>query len=197
MVARWAYIAFDSLTEGGHADIWTISTDGSGLRRVTDHAADEFTPSFSRDSRFIYFVSNRTGSNEVWRVVIATGAEDQLTRNGATAPFESLDGRTLYYSHPGGALLARSTAGGIERTIRPCTGAWAVATKGLVFEDCGSPDAPDRLVRFWDEATDQDRIIGSLSTDWIGGLSPSPDGRRIIFGRLKATSDLMMIDGFR
>jgi len=33
--------------------------------------------------------------------------------------------------------------------------------------------------------------------DWPGGLSVSPDGRSIIYGRTVWTSDLMMIENFR
>jgi hypothetical protein len=39
-------------------------------------------------------------------------------------------------------------------------------------------------------------VLGSKG-DWIGGVSVSPDGRTIIFGRAKFASDLMMIENFR
>ncbi len=63
--------ALDRLRLAGRGrpwDIWTIGVDGSGLRQVTHDPADENTPSWSRDGRFIYFRSNRTGRDEVWRV---------------------------------------------------------------------------------------------------------------------------------
>jgi Tol biopolymer transport system component len=124
---RWSpdgrTIAFDSQAENGHLDIWTIGVDGSGLRQVTHDPADENMPSFSRDGRFLYYGSNRTGRYEIWRVPVTGGPEEQVTHEGGYLPFERLDGRTLYYkrTEPGDSpLLARPTAGGEERTIAPC-----------------------------------------------------------------------------
>ena len=83
---RWSpdgrSIAFDSQAEDGRFDVWTIGVDGSGLRQVTHDPADENTPSWSRDGRFLYFESNRTGRLEIWRVARAGGAEEQVTHEG-------------------------------------------------------------------------------------------------------------------
>ena len=160
-------------------------------------------PSWSRDGRFIYFTSNRTGRYEIWRVPAGGGTEEQVTREGGTLSFESVDGRTLYYQRDrNGALLGRPTAGGEERTILPCVRSfgWAVAPRGLFYEDCAAPDAaasPKRTLRFWDAATGQDRPVATLEADWVGGLSVSPDGQSIVYGRGWSTCDLMMIENFR
>ena len=79
-------------------------------------------PSWSRDGRFLYFVSNRTGRDEIWRVAVGGGTEEQITREGGSGPpLESFDGRTLYYQRPSdSALVARPTAGGRERTVLRC-----------------------------------------------------------------------------
>ena len=138
-------IVFDSQAENGHSDVWTIGVDGSGLRQVTHDPADDIVPSWSRDGRFIYFASNRTGRYEIWRVAAGGGTEEQLTREGGVVPFESVDGRTLYYQRSAGdsALLARPTAGGEERTILPCvlTCGYAVAPRGIFHVDCSTPGA--------------------------------------------------------
>lgn len=100
-------IAFDSQAANGHWDIWTIAVDGSGLRQITRDAADENMPSWSQDGRFVYYGSNRTGRYEIWRVAVKSGTEEQFTQTGDFLPFESRDGRTLYYLRKrGGELLA-------------------------------------------------------------------------------------------
>jgi Tol biopolymer transport system component/tRNA A-37 threonylcarbamoyl transferase component Bud32 len=195
-------IVFDSQTESGHADIWSIGVDGSGLRQVTRDPADDIRPSYSRDGRLIYFTSNRTGRNEVWRAAAGGDTEEQLTREGGDGGFESLDGRTLYYRRGDGSLVGRPTAGGPERTIVGCVGddGYAVAPLGVLHADCGPPGTPaswEHTLRYWDAATGRDRAVAIVETAWLGGLSVSPDGRRILYGRSRGTSDLMMIENFR
>jgi serine/threonine protein kinase/Tol biopolymer transport system component len=204
---RWSpdgrSIAFDSIGGNGHADIWTISVDGSGLRQITSDPADDILPSWSRDGRFIYFASTRTGRLEIRRAPAAGGTEEQLTREGGTAPFESLDGGTLYFMRKvTGALLARPTASGQERTIVGCVDGWnyAVAPRGLYYLDCSTQDgttASRWILRYRDSATEQERPAAALEADWIGGLSASPDGRSLVYGRTVWTSELMMIENFR
>jgi Tol biopolymer transport system component len=196
-------IVFDSQGEDGHFDVWTIGVDGSGLRQVTHDPADDIVPSWSRDGRFLYFTSNRTGRFEVWRVAVGGGPEEPVTREGGVFCFESFDGRTLYYQRSmNGALLARPTAGGEEGAIRSCvvSWAWAVGPRGLYYEDCGVADAADsplRALRYRDDATGRERSAATLETDGIEGLSVSPDGRTLVYGRSKATSDILMIENFR
>jgi len=205
---RWSpdgrVIAFDSKAENGHFDIWTIGVDGSGLRQVTHDPADENIPSFSRDGRFLYYGSNRTGRYEIWRVPVAGGPEEQVTREGGFLPVESLDGRTLYYKRVQGdsPLLARPTAGGEERTIAPCVHFWAYAVgpRGVFHVDCGT--AEDRAawrhrLRHWDAATGREREVAVLDSEDIAGLSASPDGTSLLYSYGTYPSDLMMIENFR
>ena len=208
--ARWSpdgrTIVFDSQGEDGRFDIWTIGVDGSGLRQVTRDPADENMPSWSRDGRFLYYGSNRTGRYEIWRVPVAGGPEEQVTREGGFLPFESLDGRTLYYkrSEHDSQLLARPTAGGEERTLAPCVPNWAYAVgpRGVFHVDCTTgegPAASRQLLRHWDAATGRDREVAVLGFGefLIHGLSNSPDGTSLLYQYGTSSSDLMMIENFR
>jgi serine/threonine protein kinase/Tol biopolymer transport system component len=198
-------IVFDSRDENGRVNVWTIDVEGSGLHQVTHDPTEAFTPSWSRDGRFIYFVSHRTGRAEVWRAAAAGGGDEQVSRGGGTFPVESVDGRTLYYEGGiegvDGPLVARSTTSGEERTVLPCVLAfgWAVAPAGIFHHDCASSaqGAPARTLLRWDSATGQDRKVATLQADWIGGMSACPDGRSILYGGGSLTRDLMMIDNFR
>jgi len=195
-------IVFDSQDARGQVDIWTIGSDGSGLTQITRDPAEDSVPSFSRDGRYIYFGSNRTGRSEVWRVAAGGGQEGQLTHEGGEHPLESLDGRTLYFLRTGlssGQLMARSTAAGEERTVLPCVFGfgYAVAPHGLLHVACGDLGPAKHALLYWDVATGKDRTVATLEGDYLQGLSAFPDGQSIVYSRGTASSDLMMIENFR
>lgn len=187
-------------------DVWAIQIDGSGLRQVTRDPGSEGLPSWSRDGRFLYYASSRTGRFEVWRVAAEGGTGEQLTTEGGARAVESVDGRTLYYqAGTRGALLARPTSGGRPRTVLPCVPtlqSWAVGPRGIVHVECGPPRADPLAVRwqrlrYLDFASGKDEPLATVEGDWIGGLSISPDGQSILYGRSLRSSSLMMIDNFR
>ena len=56
-------------------DIWTVPAGGGEPVRVTNDPAIDWSPAWSPDGRFLYFVSDRSGAFSLWRVPIdeATG----------------------------------------------------------------------------------------------------------------------------
>jgi len=98
---RWSpdatTILFDSRLKGS-ADLYVVSVQGGSPRPLTDQPSLENEASWSRDGRWIYFGSDRTGRREVWRMPASGGEATQVTRDGGSCPFESPDGRWLYYA---------------------------------------------------------------------------------------------------
>jgi hypothetical protein len=77
-------------------------------------------PSWSRDGKWIYFRSDHTGRNEIWRAPFAGGSSEQVTRDGGFAAFESVDGQTLFYIKSAESpLYARPLSGGPARRVLP------------------------------------------------------------------------------
>src|SRR5262249_46826352 len=73
-------------------------------------------PSYSRDGQWIYFSSNRSGRIEIWKVPASGGAPQQVTRTSGNEPFESPDGKLLYYTNTRG-LWAQPAAGADPRLV--------------------------------------------------------------------------------
>src|SRR3569833_1796842 len=64
----------------GRFDIYIAKVDGSGGERVTTSAENDSEPAWSPDGRWLYFLSSRSGSSQVWRIALAGGEAEQVTK---------------------------------------------------------------------------------------------------------------------
>ncbi|HUQ06911.1 MAG TPA: S9 family peptidase, partial [Kofleriaceae bacterium] len=65
----------------GRHDVWLTAVDGSGTaRRLTTHEANDTSPAWTPDGAWIYFLSSRGGSSQVWRIAVAGGEAEAVTR---------------------------------------------------------------------------------------------------------------------
>jgi Tol biopolymer transport system component len=90
-------VAFDS-----NCQIYVIGVDG-GIPGQLTRFGENCAPSWSRDGKFIYFGSNRSGDFQIWRTSAlseetASQPAVQVTQGGGFRGFESADGRYLYYA---------------------------------------------------------------------------------------------------
>jgi serine/threonine protein kinase len=196
--ARWSpdsqSIAFDCRVTGQSA-VYVVAADGGTPRLLAD---DGFVPSWSRDGRWIYFASGRSGRVEVWKMPAAGGPAAQVTRNGGAAAFESADGKSLYYGKTVGAgsLYRMPVEGGQEVEVVPrldyfsCFG---VTAKGVYF----MPDS--RTIRFLDPGSGRVSTLATLEKSAAeGGLCVSPDDRFVVWSQQdRVSSELMLVDNFR
>lgn len=63
----------------GRTDIWLVGADGQNLRRMTTHPASDFNARWSACGKFLWFLSTRSGSSQVWRIAIEGGEAVQVT----------------------------------------------------------------------------------------------------------------------
>ena len=153
---RWSpdgtRLVFDSRPLG-QAEIYTMRV-GSAMVRVTNSPSEDVTPSWSHDGKWIYFASNRSGAWQVWRTPSTGGGPDeQVTRLGGFAGFESEDGQHLYYAKGRGAegLWRKRLPDGPEEVFVPelragLWGYWALSAKGLYYFDWAGPG---KLATIW------------------------------------------------
>ena len=90
-------IVYDSAANG-HLDLWMIDPNGSGQKQLTADAGNNSWPSVSPDGRYVVFVSDRGGTNHIWRVNVDGSSALQLTYGvGETHPQCSPDGQWVVF----------------------------------------------------------------------------------------------------
>ncbi|MGD0670033.1 MAG: protein kinase [Bryobacteraceae bacterium] len=199
---RWSpdgqLIAFDSLED--HAEIYVISAAGGKPRRLTSGPADNHVPSFSRDGKWIYFSSNRTGEDQIWKVPAAGGEAVQVTHDIGYVAFESPDGAYVYYTQTPvtPSVLWRLPASG-GQPVKVLDGviqrAFTVLEKGIYYIN---QPAGDARLQFYDFGTGRSTIVARNLGDVGLGLTVSPDGHTILFSRMiSPVGDLMLVENFR
>ncbi len=63
----------------GRTDLWLVGTDGKGLRRLTNHPAADFNGRWTPCGQWVFFLSTRSGSSQVWRIKVDGGEAEQIT----------------------------------------------------------------------------------------------------------------------
>jgi len=63
----------------GRTDLWLVDTSGKNLRRLTSHPAGDSNPCWAPDGQWIWFLSFRSGSSQVWKITTKRGDPIQVT----------------------------------------------------------------------------------------------------------------------
>jgi Tol biopolymer transport system component len=178
--------------------VYVAGADGGGLRSLVTDPANDTAPSWSRDGKWIYFHSAHTGDEEVWKIPAAGGEAVRVTDNGGSLPFESHDGKFVYYLKESGAngLWRIPTGGGPEEQVlqsRVGNHNYAVARSGVYFIPAGG-----RTLQFLNPSTGETKTVARIGPQIGNGVSVSPDERRILYTRgALAGADLMLVENFR
>ncbi len=64
----------------GRMDLWMTNIDGTQTRRLTSHPDSDTDPRWTKDGAWIYFMSTRSGSSQVWRIAPSGGEAEQVTK---------------------------------------------------------------------------------------------------------------------
>jgi Tol biopolymer transport system component/DNA-binding winged helix-turn-helix (wHTH) protein len=194
-----ARIAFDSHPRDSW-EIYVADVAERKPRKLVTNITNITRPHWSRDGKWIYFVSMAGG---VYRSPASGGYAALLSKDThAINPQDSFDGKTLYFAsnHDKSTLKQIPLPGqpGTESTVdgMPQIRAaelWTLAPGGIYFV----PAEASRSLRYFDFAARQIRPIFELERDFDGGLSISPDGRWILYSEDGAPSgDIMLVDHF-
>ncbi len=99
-------LAFSEVSVATGYDIWVLPMAGGQPQAVLKTRATETNPTFSRDGRWLAYVSNESGTNEVYvRPFPGPGRKLQVSTDGGSDPVWSRNGRELFYWR-GDAMMA-------------------------------------------------------------------------------------------
>jgi hypothetical protein len=171
--------------------------------------AENSVPSWSRDGKWIYFVSHEVEAvgQRIFRCPAGGGdAVDMTVRpaNYSYGPIESHDGKTVYFtaSGIGAATILHTVSVNDPRTesvlgeMPPFYGTtlWDLVPGGIYFVPVDEP----RSVRYFDFATKKVRQVFEIDKDFFWGLSVSPNARWILYSQVDdLKSEILLVDHFR
>ena len=137
--------------QGGEADdIWLADTTAHTFRRLTDDPGIDTEPVWAGDA--LYFVSERDGHANLWRLDVATGKATQATHYADyDVRYPGSDGTRIVFEHGDGLAM-----------YDPATG----ASRELAF-DLRS----DRI---------HARARQVVATRWLAGTAFGPTGKRLL-----------------
>jgi len=213
---RWSpdgeRIVFHSSPEG-QPEIFLVPVVGGKPRNLTAHPAGDSFPSFSRDGKWVYFSSNRSGKDRlIWKIPASGGEAVQVTNSVGNVPLESPDGAYLYYvptiDKPS-PLWRVPVSGGVPVKVLEgvVLGNYLVREEGIYYIDrpagqggvhyLDNPSGETRL-QYCDFATRRSKTVARNLGKVGVYLTVSPDGRTILYSRIDSSvDDLMLVENFR
>jgi TolB protein len=177
---------------------WVLGIDGSGLRKLAENATN---PTWSRDGKWIYFVSKQSGDLQVYKLPANSDAVKdlvpiQVTQGGGGRAMESPDGQFLYYRREDPEIWRVPAGGGEEERILEGVESWiswAIGKQGIYYIDY---QAAPPLIKYFDISTKKTSQIAEVDEDCFG-LSVSPDGNLILYNRSEqGNRDIMLVENF-
>jgi serine/threonine-protein kinase len=150
-------------------DIWVVSIGDRKTRAVIETAANEITPEFSPDGKWLAYASNESGRHEVYvQPYPGPGERHQVSTNGGEQPAWSGTGRELFYVQ-GGLFSGRGVTKLMSVKVATAP-AFVAGTPQAVFEN---PDLMISWGRSYDVASDGRRFLLTLNKQAPTDLAPA------------------------
>jgi len=111
-----ATLAFTESHPESNNDILLLDVKSRRVTSFLNSRADEGWPDISPDGRWLAYVSDESGSREVWvRPLSGQGGRWQISSEGGSEPIWSKDGTQLFYRQAGQVWVAEiRKAGGFD-----------------------------------------------------------------------------------
>ncbi|HXF52347.1 MAG TPA: hypothetical protein VNM43_11775 [Dehalococcoidia bacterium] len=212
---HWLYFYSN---RAGNDDVYALRSDGTGLRRLTDHPARDYEPRVSPDGERIVFVSTRDGSTQLYIMNADGSNQRRLTFSGERDPrivddyaYWSPDGTKIVFQRseplPDGErmqadiwVIDLATGEEIRLTDEPSwdsTPSWTADGQYILFEsNRADPEATElgetHVWRMRPDGSNPEQLIHSEAR--AIEPKPAPDGRIAFTMKVDDNEDLYIAD---
>ena len=155
--ARQAVFARDGkvLYTSNDGDIWLIGPGGDVHRQLTSNRSKDSDPIVSHDGNHVFFTSNRSGSNQIWKMRMDGSGKIQLTQEEGGYPrFVTPDGKWVYYDSALNLTLWKVSANG---------GRQSLVSDEKIFAPSISPDGKLLAYSYRDRAGKNENAVAIIS----------------------------------
>lgn len=127
-------------TNRGNSDIYMINTVDNKMRRLTNNEAADFNPVFSKDGKFLYFLSSRTGTVQIFSLSMSGGEAEQITDFPVSIENLKLSPKGTFFSFTAGVYPDTSNLSEVARR-----------DKKTAESKCSAKVYTELFVRHWDK----------------------------------------------
>ncbi len=211
------FVAFSFVREGNppHGDVFLMTADGRNEVVVAGHPAEDQLLGWTPDGRSLVFLSDRSGTWDIWRVHITEGkqlGEPELLKKDFGYDVEVLgfapDGSFYYKTHTSsgglyygavdletGKVLVPPAPVATRYTSPPSQLTWSPDGKNLAYiSRRGSAVPGNNILTIRSAATGEERFL-SPPLRYVNQISWAPDGRSVIaLGMTVTESGIFRID---
>jgi Tol biopolymer transport system component len=200
-VARDGRLAF-LMQRRGRTELYVMNADGTGTRRVAEELDVRGAPAWSPDGQWLAVaVANPDGEPQLFKVPVGGGTPVPLAKEYSTDPIWDPSGRFLIYSgadvgttFPVKAVSADGSAFPFRNVILT-RGARRLAFLGQDALIIMKGNVSHKDFWYLDLKTGRERQLTNLDQGFtIGDFDISPDGREIVFDRVREESDIVLFD---
>ena len=193
------HIAFTS-SHKNSIEVRTVPAAGGPQRHITAGGKHESMPTWSRDGKWIYLISDKAGKNALWKVPAQPESKQQPVqlsqRPAATHGFESPDGKFAFFGSSPSTLWRVPVNGGKEEMIAGVNlrGGLALCRSGIYY--FSATDDFRTMTLYFKPYTDvAPKRIATMAAYVYGPITASADGRTVLFAEVDDQgADLMMAE---
>jgi len=191
-------ILFNSRLHGS-SDLFLLDLSTGRYDRLTTDRTDEQEGRWSLDGESIYFGSNRTGRDELWKMPAAGGPAVPITQHGGVAGTEADDG-FIYYAKTAlsPSSIWRVAPNGGEETLvidgLSYSLNFAVGHTAIYLMSRGN-SANDTAIERFDLVSRARTRLATIGKRWWFGVALSPDEKSFLYSVVDGmSSNLMLVE---
>jgi serine/threonine protein kinase/Tol biopolymer transport system component len=191
-----------SIRRQGRNGLYVMNGDGTNVRHLAASLDVRDAPSWSPDGKFMAVAADEGTGSQLFKEPVDGAAPVRLVEGLARLPVWSPDGSLILYAVPSPGANHAVKAVTPEKQLHPVPELWVLRGGDRYRFLPGGRQVVVLLgdylrQNFWivDLETGQRRQLTNLKPGYsIQSFDVSPDGRQIIFDRVRQNSDIVLID---